>query len=37
MPFGSMHGTCDMINNRKEHFDIEIAPFTLTDPYSRVN
>jgi ApaG protein len=36
-PFGSMHGTYQMINERKEQFDIEIAPFTLTEPYSRVN
>ena len=37
MPFGSMHGTYLMINDRKEQFDIEIAPFTLTEPYSTVN
>jgi ApaG protein len=37
MPFGSMHGTYHMINDRKEQFDIEIAPFTLTEPYSTVN
>ena len=37
MPFGSMHGTYQMINDRKEQFDIEIAPFTLTEPYSTVN
>ena len=37
MPFGSMHGTYVMINDHKERFDIEIAPFTLTEPYSTVN
>ena len=37
MPFGSMHGTYQMINDRKQQFDIEIAPFTLTEPYSTVN
>ena len=36
-PFGSMHGTYQMINQRGEEFDIEIAPFTLTEPYSLVN
>ena len=37
MPFGSMHGTYQMINNRNEEFDIEIAPFTLAEPGSTVN
>ena len=36
-PFGSMHGTYQMINQGGEHFDIEIAPFTLTEPYTTVN
>jgi ApaG protein len=36
-PFGSMHGTYHMINQGDEQFDIEIAPFTLTEPYSTVN
>ena len=36
-PFGSMHGTYQMINNSDEKFDIEIAPFTLTEPYDTVN
>jgi ApaG protein len=36
-PIGSMHGTYHMINQGDEHFDIEIAPFTLTEPYSTVN
>jgi uncharacterized protein affecting Mg2+/Co2+ transport len=26
-----------MINQGDEQFDIEIAPFTLTEPYSTVN
>lgn len=36
-PFGSMYGTYQMINDRQEQFDIEIAPFTLTEPYSTVH
>ena len=36
-PFGSMHGTYQMINQGDEKFDIDIAPFTLTEPYSMVN
>jgi ApaG protein len=36
-PFGSMHGTYQMIKQGEEQFDIEIAPFTLTEPYSTVN
>jgi ApaG protein len=36
-PFGSMHGTYQMTNRGDERFDIEIAPFTLTEPYSVVN
>jgi uncharacterized protein affecting Mg2+/Co2+ transport len=28
MPFGSMYGAYQMINDRKEQFDLEIAPFT---------
>ena len=35
--FGSMHGTYQMINDRQEPFDIEIAPFTLSEPYSTVH
>ena len=34
MSFGSMYGPYQMINDRKEQFDIEIAPFTLTEPYT---
>ena len=36
-PFGSMHGTYQMVNQAAEQFDIEIAPFTLTEPYTTVN
>jgi ApaG protein len=42
-PFGSMHGTYQMvrrgaaIKQGEEQFDIEIAPFTLTEPYTSVN
>ena len=36
-PFGSMHGTYQMISKEGERFDIEIAPFTLTEPYTVVN
>jgi ApaG protein len=37
VPFGSMHGTYQMINDRKEQFDIEIAPFVLAEPSTAVN
>jgi ApaG protein len=36
-PFGSMHGTYQMVNQAAENFDIEIAPFTLSEPYTTVN
>lgn len=36
-PFGAMHGTYQMVNQSGEKFDVEIAPFTLTEPYSLVN
>jgi ApaG protein len=36
-PFGLMHGTYQMVNQGDEKFDIEIAPFTLTEPYTTVN
>ncbi len=36
-PFGTMNGTYQMINQGKEQFDIEIAPFTLTEPHTTVN
>jgi len=37
MPFGSMHGTYQMVNHRNEQFDIEIAPFALSEPDGTVN
>lgn len=37
VPFGSMHGTYQMIDDRKDHFDIEIAPFVLAEPHTAVN
>ena len=36
-PFGSMHGTYQMVNDEQEQFEIEIAPFTLSEPYSTVH
>lgn len=36
-PFGSMHGTYQMITQGNEQFEIEIAPFTLTEPHTSVN
>jgi ApaG protein len=36
-PFGTMNGTYQMVTQAAEKFDIEIAPFTLTETYSTVN
>jgi ApaG protein len=36
-PFGSMHGTYQMIRQNGEPFDVEIAPFMLTEPHSLVH
>lgn len=36
-PFGSMHGTYQMVSKNGEEFDIEIAPFALTEPYTTVH
>jgi ApaG protein len=36
-PFGSIRGTYQMITESQEEFDVEIAPFTLTEPYSTVH
>lgn len=36
-PFGSMHGTYQMITQAGDMFDVEVAPFTLTEPYDRVH
>jgi len=32
--FGTMHGTYQMVTRNGEHFDVEIAPFALSLPYS---
>ena len=37
LPFGSMHGTYQMVTDRNEQFDIEIAPFMLAEPNQVVN
>jgi ApaG protein len=36
-PFGSMRGTYQMMNDKKENFEIEIPMFTLTEPYTTVH
>jgi ApaG protein len=36
-PFGSMKGTYQMVTDKQERFDIEIPPFTLTEPYTTVH
>lgn len=36
-PFGSMHGTYQMLAGSREHFDIEIAPFVLSGPGATVH
>ena len=33
-PFGVMEGTYQMVNQRGEQFDVKIAPFTLSEPYT---
>jgi ApaG protein len=33
-PFGSMHGTYQLVTDMGERFDTEIAPFTLEAPYT---
>lgn len=32
-PFGSMQGTYQMVSETHEHFDIDIAPFSLAAPF----
>jgi ApaG protein len=32
--FGTMHGTYRMVGDTGEQFDVEIAPFALSEPYS---
>lgn len=36
-PFGSMQGSYQMVTQNGEIFDVEIAPFTLTEPYDTVH
>jgi ApaG protein len=36
-PFGTMHGTYQMVTQGGAQFDVEIAPFTLTEPSTTVN
>ena len=33
-PFGSMRGTYQIVTSQQEQFDIEIPPFTLSEPYT---
>ena len=33
-PFGTMHGTYQMVTTEGDRFDAEIAPFTLSEPYT---
>jgi ApaG protein len=33
-PFGTMHGTYQMVTANGERFDATIAPFTLTEPHA---
>jgi ApaG protein len=37
LPFGTMHGTYQMVNDRSDEFEIEIAPFTLQESPRLVN
>jgi ApaG protein len=31
---GTMHGTYQMVTEDGDHFDVEIAPFTMSEPYT---
>ena len=33
-PFGTMKGTYHMVTTKGSHFDVEIATFALTEPYT---
>jgi ApaG protein len=33
-PFGKMQGTYQMMTKNGEAFDVEVAPFTLSEPYT---
>jgi len=36
-PFGSMHGTYQMVTETQKQFDVEIAPFVLSTPDTTVH
>ena len=36
-PFGTMRGTYQMVTDGLEDFEVEIPPFTLTEPYTTVH
>jgi len=36
-PFGSMQGTYQMVSESQDRFDVDIAPFALTEPYSTIH
>jgi ApaG protein len=33
-PFGMMEGTYQMVNQHGDGFDVKVAPFTLSEPYT---
>jgi ApaG protein len=33
-PFGTMHGSYQMVTQSGESFDVEVAPFALSEPYT---
>ena len=33
-PFGIMEGTYQMVTDGGDHFDVTVAPFTLSEPYT---
>ena len=33
-PFGMMHGTYHMVTAEGHQFDVQVAPFTLSEPYT---
>ena len=33
-PFGTMHGTYQMVTTEGDRFDATVAPFTLSEPYT---
>ena len=33
-PFGTMQGTYQMVTTDGSHFEVEVAPFALTEPYT---